>query len=46
MEKRILVAVRLHRPTTNSYLNLEVTSAELEFLDELYPGWVRVSRKN
>lgn len=41
-EKKILVAVRLHRPATNSYLSLEITAAELEFLDELYPGWVQL----
>lgn len=45
-QKKILVAVRLHRRATNSYLSLEVTAAELDFLDELYPGWERVQPKN
>ena len=42
--KKVLAAVRLHRPATNSYLNVEITAAELDFLDELYPGWVKVTR--
>lgn len=41
-EKKVLVAVRLHRPSTGSYLSVNVTSAELAFLDELYPGWERI----
>jgi hypothetical protein len=36
----VLVSVRLTRPATGSVLNLEVTSAELPFLAEQYPGWI------
>lgn len=41
-DNHILLSVRLHRRSTDSFLSLEVTPAELEFLDETYPGWVRI----
>jgi hypothetical protein len=39
---KVLVAVRLHRPSTGSYLDLSIPAVQLDFLDEMYPGWVRV----